>query len=498
MIGDRLESEVRSIVERAGFQVPRSKKQMAAIRRKIPGQHQVDVMGWDEDFLVAIECTGKRDRGGKSLKTRISEVSDECRDIRQWWRKESGPKATVKMVLATRNIKISEKTKKRAQRKGISIWDDEVIDHFKKTVTALGLWTRYEIMWSLHFLRALGSDPIIIDGAVEMKQEHNRIYVFPISPEKLLKVAFVSRRDPTDFEGYQRIIQAKKLHEIRDYLAREKGLVPNSIIVNLLRGAKFKSYPGFSTEGTRIGKLFIAPIPCSAWVIDGQHRLMAFSSTDMRRLSKRFRLSVVAFCGLKRDRQARLFLKINETQTRVNAGLRADLASELYPYQPRGAAALVVKKLAEKAPFKGLIALRPWRRNKLRLANFSDALLRCGIISKTEPRVSQQRREVIVKTVRRFFAVLRREIEESETSDFVFSNNGVAVSLRILQRAISCSNGRLTAKRLNAVVRPIAKFSWRRALRSGIYSSEGDRLKLAERIMKKISGRCAWFSPLPK
>jgi len=252
MFGTQLEAQVRAIVEKAGFQIPSSKERWSGIQRKIAGNHQIDVMGWDEDFFLAVECTGRRELGTKSLKTRISEISDELRDIRKWWRREQGPRATAQMVLATRNIAISEKLRERARRKGIFIWDDDVLDHYRKSVRSLGQWTRFEIMWSLGFRRELGTDPIKIDGAVEMRQKGIRINIFPISPEKLLRIAFVYRRDPTYSEGYQRIIQPKKLLEIRRYLAREEGLVPNSIILNLARGSKFKPYAGFSSDGVRL------------------------------------------------------------------------------------------------------------------------------------------------------------------------------------------------------------------------------------------------------
>jgi DGQHR domain-containing protein len=498
VIGVQLETQLRTMIHRAGFTTPTSKEQINAIRKNIPGQHQVDVMGWDDNFLLSIECTGKRKLGRKSLKTRISEISDELRDIRKWWRKERGPKATVRMVLATRQIIISERLRRRARQKGISIWDDDILDHYRKAVNSLGLWMRYEMMWSLGYKRELGTDPIKIEGAIEMRQKGDKIYVFPISPEKLLRFAFVSRRDPSYSQGYQRIIQTKKLQDIRTYVRRESGLIPNSIILNLVRTAKFKSYPGFPSSGTRIGQLLIPPIPCSAWIIDGQHRLMAFSSRPMSRLAKTFSLCVVAFRGLRHDTQARLFLTINETQKRVNPGLRADLASELYPSESRGAAALIVKDLATKSPFRGLVAIRPWERNKLKLANFSDSLLKSGIVRRDGQRISKQDRLRLARLVRRFFQLVDRNLEGDRIRDFVFGNNGVAVLLRILQRAVMCSGGRLTGKYMKDLIRPIRSFSWNRALADSVYSSEGDRLKLADRIMRQASKKCSWFSRLPR
>ncbi len=170
MLGAKLEKQVQSIVKNSGFDIPTSKEYANRIKRKIPGEHQIDVMGWDEDFLLTVECTGKQKLGRKSLKTRISEISDELRDIRKWWRDEKGPKAVVRMVLATRNIKISDKLRLRAARKAIAIWDDDILDHYKRTVNALGWWTHYEIMWSLDYRRQPGADPIQVDGAVEMRQ----------------------------------------------------------------------------------------------------------------------------------------------------------------------------------------------------------------------------------------------------------------------------------------------------------------------------------------
>jgi len=225
---------------------------------------------------------------------------------------------------------------------------------------------------------------------------------------------------------------------------------------------------------------------------------MAFSNRAMGRLAKKFRLCAVAFHGLRRDTQARLFLKINETQKRISAGLRADLASDLYPSEPRGAAALIVKDLSTKAPFKGLVAIKPWERNKLKLANFADSLIRCGIIPRADQRVSKSQRHDVARTVRRFFLATSKRFQSEETRDFVFGNNGVAVLLRILSRSLDCLRGRLTDRYLHDVMLPIKAFPWQRALQEGVYSSEGDRLKLAERIMKRIAKKCRWFSLPPK
>jgi DNA sulfur modification protein DndB len=75
-----------------------------------------------------------------------------------------------------------------------------------------------------------------------------------------------------------------------------------------------------------LGWLSIRSAYRSAWIIDGQHRLFAYSG--LKKASKG-RLAVLAFEGLNPSKQAELFVDINAKQKSVKRSLLEELYSEL-------------------------------------------------------------------------------------------------------------------------------------------------------------------------
>lgn len=76
-----------------------------------------------------------------------------------------------------------------------------------------------------------------------------------------------------------------------------------------------------------LGWLDIKPAYKSAWIIDGQHRLFAYSGHEKAAKSK---LSILAFEGLLASKQAELFIDINAKQKSVKQSLLQELYAELH------------------------------------------------------------------------------------------------------------------------------------------------------------------------
>ncbi|HJZ04716.1 MAG TPA: DGQHR domain-containing protein, partial [Patescibacteria group bacterium] len=76
-----------------------------------------------------------------------------------------------------------------------------------------------------------------------------------------------------------------------------------------------------------LGWLDIRPAYKSAWIIDGQHRLFAYSGHEK---APNTRLSVLAFEGLLPSKQAELFIDINSKQKSVQRSLLQELYAELH------------------------------------------------------------------------------------------------------------------------------------------------------------------------
>jgi DGQHR domain-containing protein len=77
----------------------------------------------------------------------------------------------------------------------------------------------------------------------------------------------------------------------------------------------------------QFGQLYLPDKYKSAWIVDGQHRLYGYSAIDPK-YSKQ-NVAVIAFEGLRREDEARLFLTINHEQKTVPRTLLDELDADL-------------------------------------------------------------------------------------------------------------------------------------------------------------------------
>jgi DNA sulfur modification protein DndB len=125
------------------------------------------------------------------------------------------------------------------------------------------------------------------------------------------------------------MLRKSRLNKIRDYIA-DDGIFPTNIVVNMeknrLQFDRIKQESDADPEAGLLGWLTIRPAYRSAWIIDGQHRLFAYSGSSKAAKS---RLAVLAFEGLDPSKQAELFVDINAKQKSVKRSLLEELYSEL-------------------------------------------------------------------------------------------------------------------------------------------------------------------------
>src|SRR5207244_12768367 len=113
----------------------------------------------------------------------------------------------------------------------------------------------------------------------------------------------------------------------RKYIAND-GIFPTNIVVNLdSKRLRFERIQQEEQDNGVLGWLEIRPAYKSAWIIDGQHRLFAYSGHERALKS---RLAVLAFEGLAPSEQARLFIDINAKQKSVKQSLLQELYAELH------------------------------------------------------------------------------------------------------------------------------------------------------------------------
>jgi DGQHR domain-containing protein len=169
--------------------------------------------------------------------------------------------------------------------------------------------------------------------AIRAKMGGANCYTFSISPEYLLKISYVSHRakgKASDVSTYQRMLSKGRLSKIRQYI-EDDGIFPTNIVLNLdknkLAFQRSLQEEDASTEHGIAGWLDIKATYKCAWIIDGQHRLFAYSGHPK---APKSRVAVLAFEGLPPSEQARLFIDINAKQKSVKQSLLEELYAELH------------------------------------------------------------------------------------------------------------------------------------------------------------------------
>ncbi len=253
--------------------------------------------------------------------------------------------------------------------------------------------------------------------ALRVDQPIGTYYVTVLPAELVLQVAtsdVMSAALNPDGIGYslsgtQRPFQDKRLSQIADYIDRSDSAFPNSIIL----AANYNKDVGLDqdeieamedeageaagadapaaderpsktwTVTPREGGTYLLTIPTAeklAAIIDGQHRLFAFTKAD-RRTRLDMDLICAVFVDLPKPFQAQLFATINSTQKPVDRSLTFELfgynvsdePEELWT--PDKLAVFLTRKLGTEdgSPLRGRITVAPKRDSALlELAQAAD------------------------------------------------------------------------------------------------------------------------------
>lgn len=302
-------------------------------------KNQLDVVAIDEELALVIECKtsekfAKRSQFQDELAKLASFKERFIRTVnsRVEWKNENKRIAVFAFFLE--NVNLSDNDIERAREANVLLFDEADLDYYEKLVGHLGPAARYQFYSDAVPGKTVPGLTVRVP-AVRTKMGGHYCYSFPITPEYLLKIAYVSHRakgKASDIDTYQRMMSKSRLNKIREYIT-EQGIFPTNIVLNiekrLLTFQRVKqetSEEDQDASGT-LGWLEIKPAYKSAWVIDGQHRLFAYSGHPRSASSH---LSVLAFEGLTPSLQAGLFVDINAKQKSVKQSLLQELYAELH------------------------------------------------------------------------------------------------------------------------------------------------------------------------
>ncbi len=297
---------------------------------------QVDVLAIDEEMSLAIECKSSDNRARRSgFQEELAKHSAVRAPLNQALNppRASTAKRSIVLVMWTSKAILSMNDRERAKQQGVVLLDEQDLEYFESLVYHLGPAARYQFLSEL-----LPGKPIpglkITVPAVQTKMGGHTCYTFAVAPEYLLKVAYVARRTGrrSDVGTYQRMLTRARLKKIAVYIGSgPDAMFPTNIVINLQRGKRqdvlfSRGHQEAGSDAATFGWLTITPAYKSAWIIDGQHRLYAYSFAGKEAAAKG-RLTVLAFVDLPARTQQKLFAEINHEQKSV----KQSLIQELYP-----------------------------------------------------------------------------------------------------------------------------------------------------------------------
>jgi DGQHR domain-containing protein len=350
-------------------------------------ENQIDVVAIDDEVALAIECkSSTTPRRYSDFSSDIAKhVAMRERFTRAVKQQIPGPKRPPVFVFWTHGLVLSDNDKSRAADEKVIVLDETDLTYYEQLVSEIRSAARFQFLADVLQGRLIPGLEITVP-AVRMKMGGSIAYAFAISPDYLLKIAFVSHRargKASDVHTYQRLLKRNRLVSIREYIS-EGGIFPTNIVVNISQSRHLEFHRGRQEDGSeqdsRVGWLTVRAGYRIAWIIDGQHRLFAYANHPLARKSI---VSVIAFVGLEPSEQARLFVDINAKQKKVKPSLLQELYAELHwdseePEQRvRAILSKAVQALSESvgSPLRGRIYLADEKKSAQRCISM-DAIFK--------------------------------------------------------------------------------------------------------------------------
>jgi len=316
------------------------------------------------------------------------------------------PPASMKLVIVycTKNrLEDSHKT----SFPYLVIMGDRQVQYFSALVKTLGKSARFELF---KFLGLKTTDIDVSAGELDLTYKGfilpetpsgfppgHKVVTFYIEPERLLYLSYVLRKDGWD-EGenlYQRMISRPKIKSMRQFLGQEDKVFINNVIVSLpastnILDPQTKKQIGLSdiTQTTSI-KVQVPNQFNAIGIIDGQHRVFAYHEGNddfekqiaLKRKRQQLLVTGVVYPATvseekQREFEAKLFLEINDKQTKTRADLRQAIETIVNPFSIIALSRSVINRLAANGPLCGFLEEHQFDRGKLKSSSIVSYGLR--------------------------------------------------------------------------------------------------------------------------
>lgn len=331
----RFEDRVWSLFAQFGYKYLNADRsfRIPYTKNGVPGK-QIDVIAVDDETILLIECKSSESNTRKtsSFLTEINEIRGINQEITANLRKVFDSKLKIIWIFCTNNIIISTNDKGRMMDYKILHLNQDDISYYERLVYHLGVSAKYQLYGRL-FANITIPELKNKVPAIKGKMGGYTYFSFSIEPEALLKISYILHRLNTTEDTlitYQRMVKRSRIKEINLFLDNE-GFFPNSIIINIdTKNSKPLQFDiANCTEHDSNSVLGVLHLPKeyrSAFIIDGQHRLLGYGNTKYKLTNT---IPVVAFENLPAEIQSKLFVEINHKQKSVAANLLKSLDADL-------------------------------------------------------------------------------------------------------------------------------------------------------------------------
>ena len=315
----------------------------------IPGvSKKIDIIAADEEAVLIVECKSAASRKSVSYQKEINELIGIKDGLRQAAQRLFKGKAKVAFAFATNNAIISDNDETRLAEGGVLHLNETALEYWEQLANHLGPAAKYQLFGKLFAGQDIPNLTNRIPAIRGKMSSGQSFYSFSVDPEFLLRIGFVLRRTDSDLEAseaYQRLVSRKRIQDIGKFID-EGGYFPNSIIVNIEtrknRPLKFELASHIEHDSdTSMGVLHLPKTYRSAFIIDGQHRLLGYSNTKTK---YHHTIPVVAFENMPAAEQAQIFVDINHEQKSVPTSvLRSIMADFNWNSEDAGLAIMALK-----------------------------------------------------------------------------------------------------------------------------------------------------------
>ena len=232
----RLEDDVWCMFYQLGFHELNIDRNLNfVIAPDVPGR-QIDQFAKDDETVFLVECRHAKSKGKKSIKDLLEKITSYREQISKQIRSHYGAKRKLKVKwgVALKNIDVNLADRKLLESKGIALITDEDIEYFSNLSKLLKGAARYQFL--AYYLSGEKVEALKLEvPATEGKMGGRRFYNFLISPQHLIKIAYVSHKAASSQKTentYQRIIKTARLKNIAEYIDRG-GQFPTNIVINI-------------------------------------------------------------------------------------------------------------------------------------------------------------------------------------------------------------------------------------------------------------------------